>query len=146
VLGYARFTDSAPCHFCALLASRGAVYGKHSFVGSHTGFKANDEASDVPADYVDVARVHNNCKCTLRPVYAKSQAMDDEAKFYKTQWENSNDVNDFRDNFRTYEREPADVIELQNDLREREDALLDAGFDAFAPQVEWARRTQTLLA
>lgn len=146
VLGYARFTDSDPCHFCALLASRGAVYGKRSFVGSHAGFKANDEAPSVPADYVDVARVHNNCKCTLRPVYAKSQAMDDEAKFYKQQWEDSSGVLDFRDNYKPFQRKQADIVELQRDLQEREDALLDAGFDPLSPQVGWARRTQDLLA
>lgn len=146
VLGYARYTDSDPCHFCALLASRGAVYGKRSFVASDRGFAANPEAPEVPDDYIDVSKVHNNCKCTLRPVYAKSQAMDSDAKFYKTQWENAKDVNEFRDNFTPYARTPGDVISLQNDLRERESALLDAGFDPFSPQVDWARRTQGLLA
>lgn len=145
-LGYARYTDSDPCHFCALLASRGAVYTKGSFVKADANFHANPEATEVPRDYVNVSKVHNNCKCTLRPVYSKSQAMDADAKHYKQQWENSKDVNDFRDNFTAYQRQPADVIELQNALRDREVALLDAGFNPGSPQVEWARRTQSLLA
>lgn len=146
VLGYARYTDSNPCHFCALLAARGAVYSKRSFVSSDKGFRANPDAPDVPDDYVKISKIHNNCKCTLRPVYSKSQAMDDDAKYYAQQWENSESIKDFRDNFTPYQRPQADVIELQEQLREREVALLDAGFNQFDPQVEWARRTQTLLA
>src|ERR1044072_8266843 len=87
VLGYARYTDSNPCHFCALLASRGAVYGKDSFVESDSHFRANPESPEAPQGFLDVSKVHNNCKCTLRPVYAKSQAMDADALHYKRQWE-----------------------------------------------------------
>jgi hypothetical protein len=38
VVGYARVTDSDPCWFCALLASRGAVFKKGSF---NTGNRVN---------------------------------------------------------------------------------------------------------
>lgn len=51
-LGYRRVTDGRPCHFCALLASRGAVYGK------------------------DTARFesHDACGCGAEPVYRQEQA------------------------------------------------------------------------
>lgn len=49
-LGYQRVTDGSPCYFCAMLASRGPVYNKHSFTNT---------------------RVHIGCGCTLEPVYAR---------------------------------------------------------------------------
>lgn len=146
VLGYARFTDSDPCYFCAILASRGAVYSRDSFVDSDAHFRANPDATDVPSDFVKVSRVHNNCKCTLRPVYAKSQAMDADALFYKQQWDAAGDVDSFRRNYVPFERKPAVIADLQQQLQERQDALLEAGFDVMSPQVQWASRTQTLLA
>jgi hypothetical protein len=49
-LGWARVTDGAPCAFCAILASRGAVYSKNT---------ANFQA-------------HDHCACSVEPVYADS--------------------------------------------------------------------------
>lgn len=156
VLGYARYTDSAPCHFCALLASRGAVYSRDSFVDSNAQFRANDHAPKVPSDYLDVSRVHNNCKCTLRPVYAKSQEFDSDAKYYRSQWDRITKenpgaspkdlVNIWREQYKPFQRVEADVVDLQNMLRDREEGLLDAGFSSLSPQVQWAQRTQSLLA
>ncbi|ABE67633.1 hypothetical protein Wildcat_28 [Mycobacterium phage Wildcat] len=156
VLGYARYTDSNPCHFCAILASRGAVYSRDSFVDSHPNFRANPQAADVPSDFVTISRVHNNCRCTLRPVYSKSQEMDDDARDYRAQWKAIVEDNPgasadelmkkWREHYVPHDRTEANVLELQNQLREREDALLDTGFDLLSPQVTWARRTQTLLA
>ncbi len=50
-IGYQRATDGNPCHFCAMLASRGPVYRKDSFSS---------------------AKVHIGCGCTLEPVYSRS--------------------------------------------------------------------------
>lgn len=155
-LGYARFTDANPCHFCALLASRGAVYSKESFAESDAGFTANKRAAEVPADYVRISKVHNNCRCTLRPVYSRSQEFDADAKFYRQQWKNVWDNNShkppeeivqiWRENYEPYQRQPADVSQISNALHEREMALLAEGFEPNSPQVRWAQRTQTLLA
>lgn len=155
-LGFARFTDSNPCHFCALLASRGAVYGKHSFAESDKGFVANKNAIEVPEDYIRVSKVHNNCRCTLRPVYSKSQEFDSDAKFYRQQWKRIMDehgrrppdeiINVWREQYRPYQRPEADVAKIENALREREMALLAEGFEPDSPQVRWAQRTQALLA
>jgi hypothetical protein len=59
--GWRRVTDSKPCHFCALLASRGAVYSENS------------------SDF----RAHDRCGCATEPVYSgfslspREQAWDD---------------------------------------------------------------------
>lgn len=156
VLGYARYTDGNPCHFCALLASRGAVYGRESFADSDASFRSNDSAVQVPEDYVRISKVHNNCRCTLRPVYSKSQEYDTEAKYYRSQWKKIWDqhghkspdevVQAWRENYKPYERKDADVSNIEAALRDREMSLLAEGFEPDSPQVRWAQRTQSLLA
>lgn len=150
-VGFARVTDSKPCHFCALLASRGAVYGKSSFLDSDSKFEANPGASkNLPEGFTNIAKVHNNCKCTLRPVYSKSQSMDEAATYYRDSWDdiynsnrklkNSGQINEFRkwlkDN--PYKPKPADEDSLAKDLDDRQAALLAAGFEPHSPQVQWA--------
>jgi hypothetical protein len=156
VLGYARFTDAKPCHFCALLASRGAVYSKESFAEADSSFTSNAKAVEVPKDFIRISKVHNNCRCTLRPVYSKSQEFDADAKFYRQQWKNVYEpnkhlppdeiVSKWRDQFQPYQRKDADVQQIETALREREMSLLAAGFEPNSPQVRWAQRTQSLLA
>lgn len=60
-VGYARVVDADPCPFCAMLASRGAVYRSDAFAGSNDLF-AGDGAF----------KVHDGCECTLEPVYGRS--------------------------------------------------------------------------
>lgn len=60
-VGYARVVDADPCPFCAMLASRGAVYRSDAFEGSNDLF-AGDGAF----------KVHDGCECTLEPVYGRS--------------------------------------------------------------------------
>lgn len=60
-VGYARVIDADPCPFCAMLASRGAVYRSDAFKGSNDLF-AGDGAF----------KVHDGCECTLEPVYGRS--------------------------------------------------------------------------
>ena len=60
-VGYARVVDNDPCPFCAMLASRGAVYRSDAFTGSNDLF-AGDGGF----------KVHDGCECTLEPVYGRS--------------------------------------------------------------------------
>ena len=60
-VGYARVVDADPCPFCAMLASRGAVYRSDAFTGSNDLF-AGDGGF----------KVHDGCECTLEPVYGRS--------------------------------------------------------------------------
>lgn len=169
IVGYARVTDADPCFFCALLASRGAVYAKSSFTkGGNKRWdgvltKADrhfappkDADNNLPDGYTNIAKVHNHCRCTLRPVYSHEDFRDDAAKYYYDQWEKTRDkwywlpnhkqVQKFRDEYQPYERQPADVAEIRNELQSRVSALSDAGHHQFTPQVEWANRQLSQLA
>lgn len=65
IRGIARVTDGQPCSFCAMLASRGAVYKSDSFTGSDARFKnSRDGVSSV-------VKVHDGCGCQPEPVYAR---------------------------------------------------------------------------
>lgn len=157
VIGYARFTDSNPCYFCALLASRGAMYGKGSFVEKDATFKVNPNgASNVPADYLHIAKVHDHCRCTLRPVYSTAQSMDADAKFYKQQWDavwekhkhlsNKKQIEKWKEQYHPFNRPEPNITELHKELEQRHSALLSAGFSPISPQVTWAASQQYLLA
>lgn len=60
-VGYARVVDADPCPFCAMLASRGAVYRSDAFTGSNDLFSGDG-----------AFKVHDGCECTLEPVYGRS--------------------------------------------------------------------------
>lgn len=57
-IGYARVVDPDPCPFCAMLASRGAVYRSDSFASSNALFTGDNQF-----------KVHDGCGCTLEPIY-----------------------------------------------------------------------------
>lgn len=173
VLGYARVTDGNPCWFCGLLASRGAVFKKGSFnTGGRTDpwdgsltkadkeFKAPKDADsrELPEGFTNVAKVHDHCRCTLRPVYANERTFgdadfdphrDEEAQFYYDQWvdasrrsygkSNRQVANDFRANYKPFQRKKASVTDIRAELEQRANALSRNGFAADSPQVKFAR-------
>lgn len=59
-VGYARVVDADPCPFCAMLASRGAVYRSDSFSSSNNLFAGDGDF-----------KTHDGCECTLEPVYGR---------------------------------------------------------------------------
>lgn len=63
-IGYARVTDSKPCAFCRMLASRGPVYSQGG------GFSA-----------------HGHCGCSVEPVYSQDQPWPGKAQEWRTQWD-----------------------------------------------------------
>lgn len=168
VIGYARHTDANPCYFCALLASQGAIYKITSFAKggrrkpgggltkADSDFKPPKNAPDVPANYVNIAKVHDHCRCTLRPVYSKAQGMDAAAKFYRKQWDDLVDKNKWktndeliqmwRESYKIYQPPEADVSVLRNQLQGRRSGLVQAGFSLDSPQVKWADQHLNLLA
>jgi hypothetical protein len=64
-LGWARVTDSKPCSWCRMLASRGPVYRSKG-----GGFKA-----------------HAHCGCSAEPVYSEDQPWPGRAQEFKQQWD-----------------------------------------------------------
>ncbi len=71
-LGFVRVTKAKPCYFCALLASRGAVYKEDSFDESNTLF-------DGPGQ----VKVHDSCGCSVKPIYRREDFFAGRAK----QWD-----------------------------------------------------------
>jgi len=77
-LGWARVTDSAPCAFCAMLASRGPVYKKETAVRTKGG-----------------RRYHDHCGCTAEPVYEGSE-WPGRAREFRDLWEEGPSLSEFR--------------------------------------------------
>lgn len=69
-IGYARVTGGRPCSFCAMLASRGAVY-KASSSGSG-GFPA-----------------HDGCHCGIEPIYGSNPVLPPGSEYYRDLWDES---------------------------------------------------------
>lgn len=75
-LGFMRVTTSArPCYFCAMLASRGPVYGAESFSDSDPRFIGDG-----------VAKAHDNCSCILEPVFSRATNLPDLSKKANEIW------------------------------------------------------------
>lgn len=131
-IGYARFTDSNPCAFCSMLASRGAVYHENAFQESSKAFGNN------------IAAVHDHCKCSLRPVFRTADSMDDRAKLFRAQWDKLTNglsgrqaMNAFRKGYvppPPYESSPA--VDLGS-VRANRAKLVDLGFAEDSPNVKF---------
>jgi hypothetical protein len=63
--GWARATSGQPCHFCAMLASRGPVY-------------KGERTADFEA--------HDHCSCTAEPVYRRDAAWPSGAERFRDMW------------------------------------------------------------
>jgi hypothetical protein len=74
-LGWARTTKAGCCSFCAVLASRGAVYKEDSF-----------ELSDALFVGAGEHKVHDHCGCGLRPIYTEDDPLPDRQAEYEQMW------------------------------------------------------------
>ncbi|KWT60619.1 hypothetical protein ADL21_18310 [Streptomyces albus subsp. albus] len=94
VVGWARVTDGNPCAFCAMLASRGAIYtsrataaggGRRKPAGSPDGRRRANRRPPVALE--DLTRYHNGCHCQTVPVYSRNDFMTPQARDYDRQWQ-----------------------------------------------------------
>lgn len=138
VTGWARFTEDSengPCYFCAVLASKGAFYlTSKAFDRSNAKFVGEG-----------TAKVHDHCKCTLRPVYRAEDKMDDRAKNFLSQWNESGkgmnlgykeQLKQFRRDYKMparYDENPA--VNLEDVRRNRELVARELG--ERSPHVKW---------
>lgn len=76
-IGWARVTREAPCWFCAMLASRGAVYKDDSFDSSDPRFIGSD--SDV--------KVHDSCQCVYEPRFRRDALVSEASRKAADLWE-----------------------------------------------------------
>lgn len=74
-LGWARVTQDNPCYFCAMLASRGFVYGADAF-----------EDSDVLFTGGGRAKVHDGCQCTMEPTFKRGSKMPGRGEDFSQLW------------------------------------------------------------
>lgn len=170
-IGWARFTEDSlngPCYFCALLAARGPVYyNQDSF--SRSSDKIREFKSPVPRDEnrdylaellgrLDAksgsvvrrafvgdgpAKVHDHCRCQMRPVYREQDGLDARAKFFERQWEKAprgvdwkDSINEFRKVYRRpppYSERPG--VSLRS-MRRNRDAVAEA-LGERSPNVKW---------
>ncbi|AYB70362.1 MuF-like minor capsid protein [Mycobacterium phage Moostard] len=161
-IGYARKTDSNPCSFCAILASQGAVYYKETaFAASNSKIRevkwsSNSDKGTKRAFIGDgPAKVHDNCKCTMRPVFSQKDKWDERAKYFLEQWEKygkagvgadgkyrSAELN-FRRNYVPPPPYSANVLDLSErrqviaDVQRNRELLLARGFAADSPNVKF---------
>lgn len=162
VLGWARVTDGNPCHFCALLASQGAVYlNDGSFDQSNSKVRdIKNSNGDVVARraFADgkkpsVVKVHDHCQCSLRPVYSVSDKWDARAKNFLEQWNNLDATGlDYKEQVKEFRKfyvppspyEVAPPVNLDAVRANRE--ALKSGLGASSPQVAYYDRIITKLA
>lgn len=156
-IGYARVTDNDPCYFCAVLASQGAVYySEDSFDHSNSLIRevtwtSNSDKGTRRAFLGDgPAKVHDHCRCTLRPVYREADKYDKRAKYFLEQWDTLTDglsgkdaMNEFRQKYVPPPPYSADVLDVKErtriiaDVRHNREALMSRGFAASSPQVKF---------
>ena len=85
-LGWMRVTDGDPCSFCAMLASRGAVYKDRASAGAVDARKVyGDDAKGFTSTW------HNGCGCQVVPVFSRNALMPDAAKRAADLWERATD-------------------------------------------------------
>jgi hypothetical protein len=74
-LGWARVTQDNPCYFCAMLASRGFVYGHDAFEDSDALFTGGGRA-----------KVHDGCQCTMEPTFKRGSALPGRGEDFSQLW------------------------------------------------------------
>ncbi|UQA94923.1 VG15 protein [Streptomyces halobius] len=92
-VGWARVTDGNPCAFCAMLASRGAIYssqataaggGRRKPRGSADGRVRANRRPLVSRE--DLARYHYGCHCQTVPVFSRNDFMTPDARRFDREW------------------------------------------------------------
>ena len=100
VIGWARVTAPNPCPFCALLASRGAVY-RSEWSATFRGHVGRSGAVERPAGWQSwtpeqlarweaargIQRYHDNCHCTIVPIYSRTDWLPEESQAFRELYE-----------------------------------------------------------
>lgn len=131
-IGWARVLNVNPCSFCAMLASRGAVHKRDSFDRANRRFHG-----------IGIAKVHDGCRCGMRPVYSDSDFRDPTAEDALAQWYRHTKGKTGKDAIKAFRRkytapEPPAVprVDLHSLIVTR-NSLLDEGLRETSDQVRW---------
>jgi hypothetical protein len=82
-IGWARVTRDDPCYFCAMLASRGPLYGEKVFTDSDAKFTGSG-----------IAKVHDACQCTMEPAYSRSSEWPGRGRDFEALWIQATQLSD----------------------------------------------------
>ncbi|MGW1837075.1 VG15 protein [Streptomyces sp. NPDC002067] len=92
-IGWARVTDGTPCAFCAMLASRGAIYSSQATAAGGgrrkprgTGDGRARAHRRPPVSREDLTRYHNGCHCQTVPVFSRNDFMTPDARRFDREW------------------------------------------------------------
>ncbi|MFC8531928.1 hypothetical protein [Nocardia sp. NPDC057227] len=132
-IGWARVLNASPCYFCALLASRGAVYKADSFASADGRFDGDG-----------IAKTHDKCRCGMRPVYSPNDFFDHTAADALRQWKevkklrlpNAEGVREYRRRYTTPPPPPFPRVDAHSLIVQR-NRLLNDGFAPDSDQVVW---------
>ncbi|MFD9813991.1 hypothetical protein [Streptomyces sp. NPDC059080] len=83
VIGWARVTDGNPCAWCAMLASRGAVYRTREGAGIKGRTGRNLPPVGNPED---LQKYHSMCHCQTIPVYSRAAFVPESSAQYARDW------------------------------------------------------------
>ena len=161
---------TGPCYFCALLASQGAVYyDSTSFDRSNNKIREVERVPDDVADLVakldqrardkgltlptrrafigeGLAKVHDHCRCSIRPVYRLEDKFDERAEFFRKQWNGAPAGSDPKDSLRKFRQvykrptpySDTPAVSLAA-VRRNRDAVVDE-LGASSPHAKWWNR------
>ncbi|UQA92870.1 VG15 protein [Streptomyces halobius] len=92
-VGWARVTDGNPCAFCAMLASRGAIYSSQATAAGGGRRKPRGSADGrvranrrPPVSREDLTRYHYGCHCQTVPVFSRNDFMTPDARRFDREW------------------------------------------------------------
>lgn len=100
VVGWARMTDADPCAWCAMLASRGAVYRSRD--AAQLKGRAGRDAP--PVDPEDLEKYHNLCHCQIVPIYSRTDWLPEQGKAFRELWDEATEAHTGRDAINAYRR------------------------------------------
>jgi hypothetical protein len=87
---FARQVGPNPCHFCAMLASRGWVYTKNTALltkrQTTVAGNAGNFEEGLDGRPLDVRKFHDNCHCTIISRWVLQSKLPESNQFYKDQW------------------------------------------------------------
>jgi len=80
-IGWQRVTDGNPCAFCAMLASRGAVYLSERSATEIVGRSGRPRGARQIGE-----SFHDNCGCGVEPVFDRDSALPPRSEEFQTLW------------------------------------------------------------
>ncbi|MDG4857350.1 hypothetical protein P8605_04125 [Streptomyces sp. T-3] len=99
-VGWARVTDADPCAWCAMLASRGAVYRSRDAAQ----IKGRAGRMPPPVDPEDLEKYHDLCHCQVVPVYSRTDWLPEQGRALRELWDHATEGHTGQDAINAYRR------------------------------------------